>query len=325
VLTAVYPSKARPAFPWEAWRAPADYGRAAEPNWRDIDWSRYHRRIRVAGRQLSYVELGEGEEPPVVFVHGLGGNWQNWLENLPRVGQDRRVVAVDLPGFGDSEMPADKISIGGYARWVEELCQRLELGPVVVVGSSMGGFIGAEMAISYPQRVERLVLTAAAGISSANLHRTPTLTVARMTTAFGTFTAARAPEIVTRPRLRHVALSPVVRHPSRLATDLLLEVMQGSGKPGYVAALDALLSYDFRDRLPEIGCPTLLIWGEEDILVPVADADEFERLIPDSTKVVLEETGHGPMFERPEAFNGVLLNFLTATGATRRAEQAAVA
>jgi len=306
----VYPARVRPAAPWEASRAADDYGRPAQPDWREIDWSPHVHRMRLLGREVTYADIGTGEDPPVVFVHGLGANWQNWLEQMPRVAETRRAVALDLPGFGSSEMPSDDISIHGSAHVVDALCEELGLGPVVVVGNSMGGFIGAEMAIAYPSRVERLVLVSAAGLSSTNLHRRPTMTVARYTTVLGTLTASKSATIVRRPRLRHAVLAPVVRHPSRLPADLLFEVLRGTGKPGYVDALDALMTYDFRDRLPEIGSPTLIVWGRKDMLVPVRDADEYERLIPKSRKVLLDETGHAPMIERPDTFNRCLMTFV---------------
>ena len=315
VLRAVYPSTARPAFWWEAGQATGDYGEPASPDWREVDWPRHLHRAKVAGREVNYVDIGEGEAEPVVFIHGLGGNWQNWLENIPCAAQHRRVIAVDLPGFGESEMPADKISISGYGRWVEELLDQAQVERAALVGNSMGGFIATEMAISYPQRVERLVLAAAAGISSANVRRFPVMSGARVTAALGTMTAARNREVVSRPRLRHLALSTVIRHPTRLRADLLHELILGAGKPGFISALDALTSYDFRDRLPEVGCPTLLVWGAEDILVPVEDADEFERLIPDARKVLFDETGHAPMLERPREFNDCLMKFLEAADA----------
>ncbi|HSO97647.1 MAG TPA: alpha/beta hydrolase, partial [Solirubrobacteraceae bacterium] len=79
-------------------------------------------------------------------------------------------------------------------------------------------------------------------------------------------------------------------------------------------ALNALVTYDFRDRLPEIACPTLIVHGREDGLVPVADADEFNRLIPQSRLLLLDETGHVPMMERPQTFNGELLAVLAEQG-----------
>jgi pimeloyl-ACP methyl ester carboxylesterase len=86
--------------------------------------------------------------------------------------------------------------------------------------------------------------------------------------------------------------------------------MSGASSPGFLAALEALTNYDFRDRLPAVKAPTLLVWGREDNLVPVKDADEFERLIPGARKVILEDTGHVPMLERPQTFNDLLVEFL---------------
>jgi pimeloyl-ACP methyl ester carboxylesterase len=306
----VYPSKVRPATPWEARRAGSDYGVSDTPDWRSIDWQPYLHELRVSGRSVNYVDYGDGDGAPVVFVHGLGGNWQNWLENLPRVGECRRCIALDLPGFGRSAMPADRITISHYARIVDELCERLGIASAMVVGNSMGGFVGAEMAVSYSRRVESLVLAAAAGISVTTAYRLPTVTAARASTIAGVFGLARHPQVVVRPRLRHIALAPVVRHATLLRPDITYEVMQAATSPGYVPALDALLAYDFRDRLEEITCPTLLVWGAKDMLVPVKDADEFERQIPDTRKVILDDTGHAPMLERPVPFNRALLDFI---------------
>ena len=94
----------------------------------------------------------------------------------------------------------------------------------------------------------------------------------------------------------------------------MYEQVRGAGKPGFVDAMDALTSYDFRDRLPDIEAPTLIVWGEHDMLVPVEDAHEFERLIPQSRTVILEDTGHVPMLERPAKFNELLEELIEGRG-----------
>jgi pimeloyl-ACP methyl ester carboxylesterase len=102
----------------------------------------------------------------------------------------------------------------------------------------------------------------------------------------------------------------VAHRPDRLPGPLVAEQVRGSGKPGFLPALDALTDYPIRDRLGEIACPTLIVWGAEDKLVPARDADEFARLIPNSRKVVWAQTGHVAMLERPEAFNALVQAFL---------------
>ena len=311
-LATVYPSKARPAAPWEAHRAPRGYGVPAEPNWREVDWPSLVRRAQLSTGEMTYVDLGEGVDPPIVFLHGLGGQWQNWLENLPRAAQERRVIAADLPGFGTSPMPTEDVSIPLYARLVKELLEQLGIESAVIVGNSMGGFIGAELCIQNPARVDRLVLAAACGISTMSLRRRPVLTAFSFAGVISSATLARSYHVAARPRLRHPVLATVIRHPLRLRPDVLFQIMPCSNNPGFMPALESLLDYDLTDRLGEIRCPTLLVWGREDILVPVGDADEYERLIPDARKVVFDETGHMPMLERPGEFNDALMGFVSA-------------
>jgi pimeloyl-ACP methyl ester carboxylesterase len=306
---------ARPASVRAARRAGHGYGETAQPDWRRVDWVRHLHQVEIDGALVNYVDIGSGNREPVVFVHGLGGQWQNWLENLPRAARERRVIALDLPGFGLSAMPHDRITISGYGRTVEALAERLGLGRVEIVGNSMGGFIGAEVAIQFPQRVDRLLLVSAAGITSADLAHQPILTIGRVAAAVGAYSAGGDRQIAARPKSRHMALALVARHPSLLKPDLAYEgFFKGTGKPGFVDALRASLEYDFRDRLPDIRQPTLIVWGENDSIIPVKDAAEFERLIPDSRKVVMADTGHISMAERPGAFNELMMDFLAESG-----------
>ena len=156
---------ARPASVRSARRAGHGYGETAQPDWRRIDWAAHLHTAEIDGTPVNYADIGSGEREPIVFVHGLGGQWQNWLENLPRAARERRVIAVDLPGFGLSPMPREQITISGYGKTVDALCERLGLGRVEIVGNSMGGYIGAEVAIQFPQRVDQLILVSAAGLS----------------------------------------------------------------------------------------------------------------------------------------------------------------
>ena len=277
--------------------------------WRSVDWPRHLRRIAVDGRDVNLVDIGEG--PAVLLIHGLGGCWQNWLENIPALAESRRVVAVDLPGFGESDMPADDVSISGYGRTVESVLEELGIGSASLVGNSMGGFVAAEMAIQYPERAERLVLVAAAALWNEQRRARPLVTVGSLTQAVGARVAAQWELALRRPRLRYGALAGAgIRHPLRLPLDLCYEIMQGAGRDGFVPGLRALYDYRLRDRMPEIECPTLIVWGTHDTLVPVAHATEYERLIPNARKVILPDTGHVPMLERPATFNALVEEFL---------------
>jgi pimeloyl-ACP methyl ester carboxylesterase len=292
--------------------APGDYGPSGRSPWMDVDWREHQRWVTVDGRRVNVVELGSGA--PIVFIHGLSGSWQNWLEQLPVFAREHRVIAFDLPGFGASEMPAQKISISGYGRFVNALLDELGVGAAAVVGNSMGGFIGIELAIRFPERVERLVLVSAAGLSIEYLRNERALAVLtameNRLAAYSGWMASRSDALARRPGARRMIFGIVAHRPERLPGPLVAEQVRGSGKPGFVPALDALTDYPIRDRLGEIACPTLIVWGAEDKLVPARDADEFARLIPNARKVVWPETGHVAMLERPAAFNALLEAFL---------------
>jgi pimeloyl-ACP methyl ester carboxylesterase len=293
-------------------RPPADdsYADGDDSTWMGIDWPALTRRVTVRGQELSFIDTGGADKPPLLFIHGLGASWQCWLLNLAYFMESYRCIALDLPGFGESPLPEDGVSIDGYARVVDRLCGALDIEAPLVIGNSMGGFVGAELAISYPTRVQRLVLVSPAGITSEYLSRRPLITLARVAAMAEAGLAGQLDTFVRRRRLRRLVLQAVVRYPERLSGPLAWELIHGSGRPGFVPALDALIGYSVRERLAHIEIPVLLVWGRNDILVPVGDAERYEQLIgPNARKVIFEDTGHVPMIECPSRFNPLVAEF----------------
>jgi pimeloyl-ACP methyl ester carboxylesterase len=311
-MKTVLPSKIPPALPRAARNAGDDYGVTDPPDWRSIDWSQHLHQMEIDGCSVNYVDIGEqGDHRPIVFIHGLSGQWQNWLENIPRFAEQRRVVAMDLPGFGMSEMPRDKISIELYGNFVAEMCRRLDVAPAVVVGNSMGGFVAAEVAIRAPEIVERLLLLSSAGVSQMDIAQRPLMAAAKVAGFLATVNLAGKRWIARRRVPRHWVMSLICRHPGGIKADAIFEgLMKGADKPGFESALRGTIEYDFRDRIPQIGAPTIVVWGEKDMIIPVKDADAFVSMISGAQKIILKDTGHVPMFERPKAFNDVLEEFL---------------
>ena len=309
---------------------PGSYGGRPDAAWTTVDWREHRRTVEVQGRRVNVVDWRPAapDAPVVVFVHGLSGCWQNWLENLPHFARTHRVIAMDLPGFGESEMPAEDITISGYGRFLDALLTELDVAePVVLVGNSMGGFIGAEVALQFPQRLERLVLVSAAGLSIEHMRNDRLLAGLRradeLLIAFGAWTAGRSSSLLRRPRGRKLLLGFVAAAPDRLPAALVEELIRGQGKRGFVPALDALTSYPIRDRLDEVACPTLVVWGDRDRLVPVRDAYEFGELIDDSRVVVYEGVGHCAMFEVPDDFNALVEDFVAEDARVRVGDAAA--
>lgn len=294
---------------------PAAYGPGGRSPWLDVDWRSHQRWVPVEGRPVNTIELGEG--PPLVFVHGLSGTWMNWLEQLPVLAGERRVVALDLPGFGRSPMPARPISISGYARLLDRLCDELGLGATAFVGNSMGGCIAAQLALDFPERVERIALVSPAGVSTHAPAGSARMIAAlrrleRPVVASAAWVATHAEAVARRPRLREATLGGVVRHPGLLPAPLAAEQLRGAGRPGFLTALQAVFDCDLRPLLPEVACPTLIAWGARDRLISAADAAVFAELVPGARKVVLTDTGHMAMLERPAVFNALLREFLAA-------------
>jgi pimeloyl-ACP methyl ester carboxylesterase len=121
----------------------------------------------------------------------------------------------------------------------------------------------------------------------------------------------RTESMARRQRLRHFGFTLLSPHPERIDPRLFYENTLASGpKPGAPRAAAEIARYDFRDRLGDIACPTLIIWGDRDHIVPPSSAEEFGRLIPDSRVVVFEDTGHVPMLEHPDRFNRLVIDFL---------------
>jgi pimeloyl-ACP methyl ester carboxylesterase len=287
---------------------------ASTDDWRTIDWNSYVHRAMVAGSDISYADRGTGD-PAVLLVHGLGAQWRVWLPTIGPLAERRRVIAPDLPGFGDSARPNGRMSVAGLAEAIEDLCERLELGPVVAVGNSLGGAVMAQLALARPERVERLVLVNAVGIVPTAREWAVTLPFIWAGAMLGHQISAARRQIAARSGLRKAALWRLIHEPEKLNADIVYHgILQppGPGARDAIGAGIAHLSDEWEERLEQIDCPTLVVWGEEDLLLPTRHAETFARRIPGSKLITFEKTGHLPMIEQPEQFNSALLEFIEA-------------
>ncbi len=285
------------------------YGLGDVPGWKDVDWDAHVRTISVRGCAVTYVDMGSGDGPPLVLLHGFGGCWQNWLETIPRLAEHRRVIALDLPGFGGSALPREVLTPAYFAGVVDRFCEKLELGPVVLVGNSLGGLVATIVAGRTPARVERLVLVAAVG--GVHLARVA-LDAGPKILALQTFPLVRRTPM--KPA-RH-PLTAILHAPRKLSPALLrAALLPGNGKPGvplasFGIALQSIRHANLHGLMRRITAPTLLLWGGDDQLVPVRSAATFAREIASAELVVLPDTGHIPQLERPRDVNRLLLDFI---------------
>jgi pimeloyl-ACP methyl ester carboxylesterase len=289
--------------------------------WKAVDWAEHTRSTTVSsGATYSYVDIGAGPGPAIVLIHGIGGSWQAWLENILELSQTQRVIAVDLPGFGASPPHPDTVTVAAYARGIDELCTALDLTSIVAIGSSLGGWIAAELTTRNPRRCVGLVLVDAAGIPPTRRERIKVVSMLRLADRMAPLGCRYRDRLITNPDLRRRALKFAVRDPDRLDPDLVATLLPVTPSPVFRAVLNAAIrswSVSWCNRLTELTLPTLVLWGSDDAQLPVRHGHEWVRLIPDAELTVVAQAGHLPMLEQPVVVNLVLRRFLNALVAAR--------
>jgi pimeloyl-ACP methyl ester carboxylesterase len=284
---------------------------AAPPHWTEIDWDRFIGNRLIEHRRIRYVDYGSG--PVLVLLHGLAAGWQWWLENIPTLAERHRVIAVDLPGFGQSEPLPPPAEMATHARTVLRLLAQLEAEPATVVGHSMGGLVALAMATADPGRVRGLILVGAGGAPMTERRLAITLVVLRFFCAVLRRRAVlRA--LVAHSWLRRIVLIGGFRDPRIVSPELAAQIMPLFNAPGFVDAI-AAAGRAVPNTVPEsVTCPTLLIWGAYDRMAPVQGARELHARLPDSELTVFPDAGHTPLIECPARFNRAVLSFTASRG-----------
>ncbi len=155
------------------WRIGERYGGSVDGAWRTITWSHYEHQILIAGRELNYVDIG-WLGPPVVLLHGHGSTWQYWLDVIALLCQRRRVIALDLPGFGASRAhPWRTVSMAGIVATIVEFLDRLDVAKCDLVGHSMGSIFALEVAVADPNRIRTLTLAGGPALSIVSMFQHP--------------------------------------------------------------------------------------------------------------------------------------------------------
>ncbi|HKR01221.1 MAG TPA: alpha/beta fold hydrolase [Pyrinomonadaceae bacterium] len=253
----------------------------------------------VYGAKIHYVEAGSG--PVVVLLHGLGGNTTNWAFNVPALAGKYRVVVPDQIGFGKSDKPPINYRINTYVDFLDQFLKELKIERASLVGNSMGGWVAAAYTLAHPEKVERLVLVDAAGYSFAPGFDTGQLIKLNPSTREG------MKELVARVFYNKLIFMSDAFIDASMAT----RINAGDGYTIRSITESIIRREDFLDnRLGVIRQPTLVIWGREDGLLPLADGQRFQKEIPGAQLIVFDQCGHVPQVEKAADFNAALLKFL---------------
>ncbi len=276
------------------------------------------RHVSIHGHDVGYRRAGEDHDEVVLLIHGLAGSSKTWDLVMPALGERYDVIAPDLLGHGESAKPMGDYSLGAFASGLRDLLAVLDVSSVTIVGHSFGGGIAMQLAYQHPRLVDRLVLACSGGLGRdvSWLLRLLTLPGAEYlmpvffpkllvepATEFGRFLGRRD---IRRPYLAEMwrAYSSLAGAPNRKA---FVRTMRGVIEPGgqTVNASDRLY---LAARVP-----TLIVWGDQDGIIPVQHGIDAHDEIEGSRLEILEGIGHFPHVEAPDRFSEVLLDFLDST------------
>jgi len=259
----------------------------------------------VDGLRLRYVRKGFG--PPVVLLHGIGSSIYTWKDVWPTLAPHHDVIAMDLPGFGDSAVPEHPTGETAM-RSVVGLMDRLGIARASIVGNSLGGAIAVALDARAPARVDRLVLIDAAGYNFKLADRPRILRFA------AAVPPALAGVLPVRPMIK-LALRQVFHDDGLVTPARVAAYVEPLRRPGAAAALNRLLvapdALGFPEVIRRVRAPTLIVWGRYDEWIPPRDAARFAADIP-GARVAFVEAGHMPQEERPAETAALIEEFLSA-------------
>jgi 3-oxoadipate enol-lactonase len=255
---------------------------------------------KVNGVNINYMLVGKGE--PLILVMGLGAPLSGWKSQLPVFRQHFKVVLFDNRGIGKSDKPEGPYSARMMAEDAVELMKYLNIEKGHVLGVSMGGGIAQEIALNYPERVNKLILASTCALSDGGSSGGTLAFIEACQSPIRNL-MYREVNLALNNELAKTIYVPLVWFQSRF--------MSKSDVIGLSGQLEAVKNYDTpHDRLSSVKCPTLVITGTKDRVVKPSSSDVLARLIPNSKLVKLENGSHMINTEMSKAFNSAVLDFL---------------
>ncbi len=261
-------------------------------------------KVKANGIELNYQVSGAGE--PLVLIGGLGADMFLWFRQVPELCEHFQVIAFDNRGAGESDKPEVPYTIPMFAADTAGLLDALGLAKAHVLGASLGGLIAQEFALTYPARLQRLVLVSTT-FGGPNSLPTPKETLAAMMNRTGD------PETDIRTGFRLFTHEEwCTAHPDLVEQYVQWRVAHPQPVPAYQRQAMAVPTYNAEDRVGQITAPTLIAHGEDDRVVPVENARRLAAKIPGARLMIFKGGGHAFTIEMAEAFNAAVVDFLKA-------------
>ena len=254
--------------------------------------------IEIDGNAIRYIEEGTSEEN-LLLIHGLGASAERWEYVIPQFAKNYRVLVPDLIGFGFSDKPLVDYTTDYLSDFIRKFLKKLNIDSVSIIGSSLGGQIGAEFTYQNNSMVDKLVLISPSGIMK---HSTPALDAYVMAALYPSdSSASNAFQIMSGSK----------NIDKKIVKGFVQRMKLPNAKMAFMSTLLGLKDAEIiSEKLVSIKSPTLIIWGENDPIIPIKYAQSFVSEIDDCRFVKMENCGHTPYVESPDKFYKIVSDFL---------------
>lgn len=246
----------------------------------------------ICGLRTRVFEVGLGD--PIVLLHGWGTNIESFSPIYSDLQNKRKIIALDFPGFGQTDFPPTPWGVGDYTDWLLALLQCLKIENADFLGHSFGGRVGIKLAVTHPKVVNKLILVDSAGVRQ--------------------FKMGWRNNILKE--IANIGKPILYSLPNQMGLKLRWKFYKAIGATDYLTAgrlketYQKVINEDLEPVLCNISSPTLLIWGEEDRATPLKDGILMSKIIPDSKLVVIKYAGHYPFVDNSSEVNKQIENFL---------------
>ncbi len=255
--------------------------------------------VQVGANKIRYLEEG-GSDGNILLVHGLGASAERWIRVIPHLSKKYHVIALDLIGYGFSDKPSVDYTPAFFSQFIFDFLNTLGITKTSMIGSSLGGQIIAECAITQSKMIEKIVLVSPSGIMKQS---TPTLDAYMLAALYPTQDGTKT------------AFQMMAGIHKEVDSDTIDGFIQRMTLPNAkMAFMSTILgirnAVPLSERLGKISVPTLVVWGKQDTLIPITYSEDFVSSIKNCQFVEMESSGHTPYVEESEKFSEIVLKFL---------------